>query len=234
MKKEILIFTFLSLVAKVIAFGRELLLAYFYGTSGTSDIFLLSMTLPVTIFGFLSAGIAPGFIPIYARLKAEKGEEEAGRFTWDVIHTLLMICFLLIGIYYLFSEPLIQMLAGGFSDDAVRDSVVYTNITIWVIPFSCVTAVITALLQMNGKMNLTAFVSAPLNIGVMGSILLAYLAKSPILLPAGFLISSAIQMFTMLMATKKNIRIYTFKISKKNSRLRSFFGNLCFLGISNI
>ena len=65
MKKIVIIFTIISIFAIIIAFGRELVLSYFFGAGEISDVFLLSMTLPVTIFGFISAGVTSGYIPIY-------------------------------------------------------------------------------------------------------------------------------------------------------------------------
>ena len=52
MKKGIVSLILLTLVAKVIAFGKELVLAYCYGTSEISDAYLISMVIPVTLFGF--------------------------------------------------------------------------------------------------------------------------------------------------------------------------------------
>ena len=61
MKKTVIVFTIVSIFAKIIAFGRELVLSYFYGAGEISDVFLLSMTLPVTIFGFISVGVTSGY-----------------------------------------------------------------------------------------------------------------------------------------------------------------------------
>jgi len=85
MKKTVLLFTLISILAKIIAFGRELVLSYFFGAGQISDVFLLSMTLPVTIFGFVAAGVTSGYIPVYQRAKTEENQSSALQFTNQVI-----------------------------------------------------------------------------------------------------------------------------------------------------
>ena len=45
-----------TIVFKLLGFIREFVLAYFFGTSGVSDAFLISQTIPGTLFDFVGAG----------------------------------------------------------------------------------------------------------------------------------------------------------------------------------
>ncbi len=233
MKKAIIMFIIFSFAAKIIAFGRELLLAYFYGTSIVSDVFLLSMTLPVIIFGFIASGIISGFIPIYSKVKKEGERTDGCRFTTDVLNTMIMFSIALVIIYYVFSNDIIKLIAIGFSKDDITMAINFTNISIWVIPFSCIISILTAYLQANEKLNATAVVSIPLNIGIVFTIVIAYFTSNIGFLPIGFLLSSSIQVIYILIVARRSGFRYYLQYKWGDENLKIFVKNLFILTISN-
>lgn len=233
MNKKIFLFTLISCAAKIIAFARELLLAYCYGTTVSSDVFLLSMTLPVTLFGFISAGIIPSFIPAYVAAKTNEKADESLQFSNKVISILFAICIAIILFYYIFSKPFIRIIASGFSEEAVNLSVEFTNISVWAILFICITTVLTAYLQINDKLNITALVSVPLNIGVAAAILLAFFLENVYIMPVGFLMASIAQMLYMLFFANKEGFCCRFTFAVKDKQVRYFMKSLVFLSISS-
>ena len=57
MKKAALSVMIITILSKVLGFGREVVLSYTYGASGITDGYLISQTVPSVIFGFISAGV---------------------------------------------------------------------------------------------------------------------------------------------------------------------------------
>ena len=66
MKKTALLLMIITVLSKLVGFARDLTLSYFYGASSITDAYLISITIPSVIFGFIGIGIATGYIPMYS------------------------------------------------------------------------------------------------------------------------------------------------------------------------
>lgn len=233
MKKTVMIFTILSGIAKIIAFARELLLAYCFGASIISDVYLVSMTLPVTLFGFISSGITSGYIPIYSTVIGKKGKAQGIDFTNKVLNTLILVCLFFIGIYYFFSEIIVKLLASGFDAKTRELAINFTNISIWAIVLTCITTVFMAFLQINNKIEITALVSVPLNIGIAVSIAIAYSTKLLIILPIGYVIACFVQMLFLTLFVHKEGFAFQLTLGIKEEYLRQFYKTLWLLTVGS-
>lgn len=233
MKKTILIFTILSGIAKIIAFARELLLAYCFGTSTISDVYLVSMTLPITLFGFISSGITSGYIPIYSAIISKEGKAQGIKFTNRVLNTLSLVCIALVGIYYVFSRNIIELLASGFDAEATELAIKFTNISIWAIVLTCATTVFMAYLQVNNRIEITALVSVPLNMGIAISIIVAYSFNLLILLPVGYVLACFFQMIFMILCIRKEGFVYQLTLGINEEHVKSFYKAIGFLTIGS-
>ena len=232
MKKTVLIFIIVSIFAKLVAFGRELVLAYYYGAGQTSDVFLLSMTLPVTIFGFVAVGVTSGFIPIYQRAKIEKGKETAERFTNNVINILVILSIVIIAIYLMIPKLILGLFANGFDDTTLEMARVFTNISIWVIILTAIVTVLTGYLQINDRIKITALISVPLNIGLIVTIVIAATIGNIYILPIGFLLSSISQVvFAVICSARVGFR-YSLTVKFKDEYVKNFFYSLALLVLS--
>jgi len=76
MKKTALLLMIITIFSKIVGFGRELTLSYFYGASNISDAFLISLTIPNVIFSFIGTGISTGYIPLYSKIEQKYGERK--------------------------------------------------------------------------------------------------------------------------------------------------------------
>lgn len=223
----------LSLCARVIAFGRELILAYCYGTSMVSDVYLLSMTLPVTLFGFISTGIIAGYIPIYSKIIKTKDQKEASLFTSNILNVLLVVCVIIILAFYFFSEKIISILAIGFTEEAVELAVMFSKISIWAIMFSCITIVFSGYLQINNRMQITALISIPLNLGIVISIFASYCFHSFLILPIGYITACIFQALVILIFVMKEKYKYNFSLNLNSKYVKEFCINIGMLSISS-
>lgn len=62
MRKTALMIMVLTIIAKILGFGRELVLSFFYGASTISDAYLISTTIPSITFSFLAAAFTAGVL----------------------------------------------------------------------------------------------------------------------------------------------------------------------------
>ena len=90
MKRTAPLIVVITILSKFVGLA-EMVLAYFYGASSVSDAYLISMTIPTTIFA-LSWCICSVFIPMYTQVEAELGVKEADKYTNNLVNILLLIC----------------------------------------------------------------------------------------------------------------------------------------------
>ena len=63
MKKAVYSVMIITMIGKILGFGREILLSFYFGANGISDGYLISQTIPGTIFQFVGTGLAPFLKP---------------------------------------------------------------------------------------------------------------------------------------------------------------------------
>ena len=136
MTKTAIFVMMLTLVSKILGFGREVVLSYVYGASAVTDAFLISNTIPNVVFSIVGAGLSTGFVPIYSHILNESGKEDANKFTANLVNTLLVAITLIVVVVLVFTEPLVKIFASGFSDGTMRLTVRFTRITVFGIYFT--------------------------------------------------------------------------------------------------
>ena len=93
----------ITIISKVLGFGREIILSYVFGASAITDAYLISQTIPIAIFSFISAGIATGFIPMYSRIQKEDGQLSADQFTNNLSNILILLASVIVAIVLVFA-----------------------------------------------------------------------------------------------------------------------------------
>ena len=92
------VFSFYTLVSRLLGYLRDILIAVFLGASIYADAFFVAFRLPNTFRRFFAEGVFnAAFIPSYAEAKL-KGKEEGKKFADDVLNLLVIV---LLGIIFL-------------------------------------------------------------------------------------------------------------------------------------
>ena len=136
-----------TVVFKLLGFIREFVLAYFFGTSGVSDAFLISQTIPGTLFDFVGAGLTTCFIPIFYKAKSEASLDEANSFTNKILTLIFVFATVLIVVVWIDTPFFITIFASGFSGDTMALACNFTKIGILSLYFSALVFVYGAYLQ---------------------------------------------------------------------------------------
>ena len=95
---------FVTLLAKVLGFVRELVLASSYGASSYSDAYLAALNIPNVIFSIIGVGLSTTFIPVYYDVIREKGEACSEKFINNVFNIVAVMCIILAISGYIFSD----------------------------------------------------------------------------------------------------------------------------------
>lgn len=134
-------------VSRVLGYGREFLMAQFFGTSMATDAWLMASVLPNLLFGALNGAVANLVVPLYveSRKSAQPGYSKA--FLQEVF-TLITVLATAIGLGGFMEAPrLIHALAPGFSGPEYALTVSMTRIMMPTVIFWLWAGLFSALLQ---------------------------------------------------------------------------------------
>lgn len=222
MKKTALIIMLITIFSKVLGFTREISLSYFYGASNISDAYLISLTIPMTIFSFIGTGISTCYIPVYSDIQEKKGLKNADLFTSNLINVLMLIStlFVLFGLF--FTEPIVKIFAFGFQGETLDLAILFTRISIIGIYFSALTYVFSSYLQINKNFVLPALIGIPFNL--VSILAMALSVKYNILiLSIGSVLAIAFQLVLVIPGAIKRGFRYSMTLDIKDIHTRNVF-----------
>ena len=97
---------------------RESVFAHYFGNSDAADAFKAAFRIPNFLANMFGEGVlSASFIPVYAKLLANKDEEEARRTAGAVAALLALTTSLIVLVGVLTTPYLIEVIAGGFSGE---------------------------------------------------------------------------------------------------------------------
>lgn len=198
MKKTAFILMILTILSKNLGFLRDITLSYFYGASNVSDAYLISLTIPTTIFAFIGSGIATSYIPIYSTVEKEEGINKAAQFSNNLINLLLIIATLVVIFGSVFTVPIVKLFASGFQGETLALTTRFTKITIFGVYFSGLVYIFSSYLQINSNFVVPALIGFPLNIIIIVSIILSY-KINVIIIAIGSVVASCVQVVVLVL-----------------------------------
>lgn len=209
----------LTVGTKILGFAREIILAYYYGASSLSDAYLISLTIPTVIFAFIGVGLKTTYIPIFSKIENEQGEEEANKFTNNIISLLLVISTFIILPVLIFTEPVVKLFASGFDGETLALASTFTQISILSIYIIGIIYVFEAYLQMKKNFLIPAIISLPLNIIIILSIVIS-VGFDDRILAVGKVVAVLAQLLFLIPYLLKNGYKHTFLLNLKDDNLR--------------
>ena len=140
----------ITLTSKFLGFVKELVLAYFFGVSYISDAYLISQTIPGTLFQLVGTGITTCFVPIYLAKKTEN-REEALKFVDKFLSMVLCVSVVLTLLVLIFTQGIVRIFAMGFDAETMRLAEIFTRISVSSLVISAFVYVLTAFLNAEKK-----------------------------------------------------------------------------------
>ncbi len=224
------VFSFYTLLSRVLGYLRDILIAIFLGTSIYADAFFVAFRLPNTFRRLFAEGtFNAAFIPSYAEENL-KGEGSGKKFADEVFSLLLLFLVFLIIIIEIFAPFLVYLIAPGFYDDSEKFNlaVEFTRITFPFLLFVSLSSLLAGILNTNNKFAAAAAAPIVLNIILILFLLISFyfnqnIAKS---LSIGVTLAGIIQFIILIFFTKKFYFPSLVLILKFNKKIKIFFSKL--------
>lgn len=219
MKETAILLMLATVISKILGFVREIVLAYFYGASSISDAYIIAITIPGTIFAFIGAGLATGYIPLYSRVEKENGTLLANKFTSNMINFVMVLCTIIVIVGLIFTTPIVKLFAAGFTGETLETAVMITRFTIVGVYFTALVYIFTAFLNLKNSFVIPALVSLPMNVCVIAAIAISSNSSVKVL-AIGTLISTAIQMVFLAPFIRKKGYKHSLILDRKDEHLK--------------
>lgn len=132
-KKTAFLITFLTIISKIIGFGREMMMANYFGASVVTDAYQMSLSIPFIIYGGILTTIGTSFMPIYSSIKENKNNNEANKFTNNLVNLTIVLGAISSIVCIIFARQIVSIMASGFTGEVF-------DITVEFVRISCVSA----------------------------------------------------------------------------------------------
>lgn len=168
-KSSIFIMIFI-LLSKVLGFARDVVLSSYYGVSNVSDAYLLSMSIPVTLFTFIGVSIATIYIPMYNEIEKNESKESASSFSMSILLPVVTLSFIIALFTFFNSKIVVKLFAFGFEGETLALASDFTKILSTSFLFIGLKHLINAHLKVKGVLASPFLVGVPRNIIIIGAI----------------------------------------------------------------
>ncbi len=212
----------LTLVSRILAFARDVIIASMFGAGILNDAYVLATRLPNLLRRMFAEGaFSQAFVPIFGEYKQKRDAAETKLLVDHVTSILALILFAVTLIGILAAPLIIYLTAPGFIKDPVKfDLTVHMlRITSPYIFFISLVAVAAAILNTYNKFWVPAFAPILLNICLIGGALwLTPYFEQPIIgLAWAWFIAGFVQLAFQLPFLKKIGMLPTFRLNFKDA-----------------
>ena len=127
--KNAVIIMVATLLSRVLGFLRETILANFYGTSMVADVFVLTFNIPGLIISIVGSVIYMMYIPMYYDTRDRLGEDEALKFTNNILNILSVFSIIVSILGIIFAGEIIKIFAIGFTGEKFNLAVQFNHLS---------------------------------------------------------------------------------------------------------
>ena len=224
------IFSFYTLISRMLGYFRDILIATFLGASIYADAFFVAFRLPNTFRRLFAEGVFnAAFIPSYTQENMDS-KVEGKKFADDVLNLLIITLLAIIFLVEIFTPGIIYLIAPGFYGNIEKFSlaVELTRITFPFLFFVSISSFFSGILNSNNKFAAAAAAPIILNIFLILSLFFSYFFKSNFELNLSYAVTLAglFQLIFLIFFTKYYYKpSINFKV-KINSKVRFFLNKL--------
>ena len=136
-----------SIIAKLLSYVWEAILAYFLGASDQADAIFMTTSIFGILYPMLDLGIWKVFLPVYKTKLVEKEDGKAEHIANTTITLFLILSFALVLLLIVCAKPLVSLVAPGFESEKKNITVEFLRIAAPAYLLMAVSSVIGAMLQ---------------------------------------------------------------------------------------
>lgn len=219
-KKAAFILMCIILISKTTGFFRDIILAKSFGASNITDAYLTAINIPVVLFDGISAALGTTFIPMFFKIREDKGEEEVNKFTSNILNIVILLSILLIIVGLAFTPYIVKIFAIGFDNSLLKLTTQYARILLFSMVFIAMNGLISSYLIARGNVYISGLVTIPFNIFVIIAIVLGKVTNSYIMVFGTMLAYVAQLLFQLPFLYKKGYS-HSFTINFKDENIKS-------------
>lgn len=160
----------LTMVSRILGFGRDILIARVLGTGAAADAFVVAFQFP-NLFRrlFAEGAFNSAFVPLFTDKLTREGKSAARAFAEDALAGLLFVLLLVSAVAMVAMPWLMYLIAPGFSDTPEKFglSVVMTQITFPYLTCMSLVALLSGILNALGRFTAAAAAPILLNLTLM-------------------------------------------------------------------
>lgn len=208
-----------TVISKILGFGREIILTYNYGATEISDVYITSSAIPITIFVSIGSAIATTFIPLLCEINKNKNKKQTIDFTNNILNIIILISIILAITGYVFVKPLVKVFAMDFSGEKLEIAINFTRIMILGVIFIGLSQMMTAWLHINKKFIVPGMIGFPYNIIIIGGIIISRKGNINIMAISTLIAIASQFLFQFPFALKNGYR-YRFYINFKDKYVK--------------
>ena len=224
------VFSFYTLISRLLGYLRDILIAVFLGASIYADAFFVAFRLPNTFRRLFAEGVFnAAFIPSYMKAKLND-KNEGKKFADDVLNLLIVVLLGIIFLVEIFTPTIVYLIAPGFIEDTNKFdlAVELTRITFPFLFFVSLSSFFSGILNTNNRFAAAAAAPIILNIFLVLSLIISYIFDLNFEFNLSYAVSLAglFQLVFLIFFTKKYYEpSVNFKI-KINSKVKFFIKKL--------
>ena len=203
-----------TFVSKFLGLLRDSITAAKFN-AGDLDAFFQASNVPMVLFIMIGAAITTTLIPLYNE-KLKEGKKEAVDFISNVLNVFIIITVAISIICIIFSGPIVTLLNPGFVGEKLEFTQKLTNILIPTLIFNAVIYIFNAVLQCEGNFTIPSLVALPLNVIIIGYLILFGSNHGVVGLTLVTFIATFAQMIPQIFAMKKSGFKYSFRVNFKD------------------
>lgn len=156
-----------TMLSKVIGFLRESVLVSVHGASAIADAYITALNIPVVVFTIIGTALATTFIPLFFQVENNEGKDNALKFANNIMNIVIILCFTISLLGYIFAEPLTKLFAMDFDGEKLQIAINFTKIMIWGMVFTGLSYMMTAWLQIKDNFAVPGMIGLPYNIFII-------------------------------------------------------------------
>lgn len=200
---SVLVIAAATLLVRSVTAGREVIVAYHFGTSDVIDAFVIAFVVPSFVFSIIVGSIRSSLIPTFIQINDDKGETPAHRMASNVMAVILAVSVVMTLLVWLFGAFLVDFLGSGFSPDKKELTVSLQTYLLPLIPMHGLVTFWGAILASRERFAANALTPIFVPIAVIALLLLAP-QISIYLLPIGMVIGYALQAIWLGILSARN------------------------------
>jgi putative peptidoglycan lipid II flippase len=219
-------------VSRLLGFARDILIAGTLGAGPVADAFLVAFRLPNLFRRILGeGGLNAGFVPLYARLRAERGDAEAREFAGEALAWLAMALVALLAAVELGAGLVVLGLAAGYAEEdaTFRLATLYTRVAFPFVAGVTLASLLAALLNAERRFAAASLAPVAVNAVLIAALLLLQTrpdlppSRSAFWLAAAVAISGVVHLAIVAVAARGFLATIRFRRLRLSADLRRLF-----------